>query len=193
MGNRLTKIATRTGDTGTTGLADGSRVPKTSLRIAAMGDVDEINCTVGVLLAENLPDEIQAALKLIQQRLFDLGSDLCYPGRRTFDPDKVAELDALLEQFNASLPPLKEFILPSGTRAGAICHLARAVARRCERSIFRLTEQEDVGPAIPQWINRLSDLLFVISRVINRTAGRPERLWHSPRLARMKARPETAK
>lgn len=186
VGNRLSKIVTRTGDNGTTGLADGARVSKSSIRIAALGEVDELNCSIGVLLAEGLPDDVRGTLELLQQRLFDLGADLCYPSRDSFAAEHVHALDAALESFNGKLPPLEEFILPGGTRAGALCHLARAVTRRCERSIVRLAEIERVNPSALQWVNRLSDLLFVMSRVINRAAGRPEHLWQSPRVSAAK-------
>jgi cob(I)alamin adenosyltransferase len=181
MGNRLTKIATRTGDDGTTGLGDGSRTRKDSLRIAAMGDVDELNSTLGVLLAEPLPDDVRDALTDIQHDLFDLGGELCIPGWENVADTQVARLDALLERHNATLPRLQEFILPGGSRAAAVAHVARTVCRRAERSIVALGDAEAVRPACRQYVNRLSDLLFVLARVLNRHAGGTDRLWEQGR------------
>jgi cob(I)alamin adenosyltransferase len=181
MGNRLTKIATRTGDDGTTGLGDGSRTRKDSLRIAAMGDVDELNSTLGVLLAEPLPKAVSEALTDIQHDLFDLGGELCIPGFDNVADTQVARLDALLEHYNATLPRLQEFILPGGSRAAAVAHVARTVCRRAERSIVALGEAEAVRPACRQYVNRLSDLLFVLARVLNRHAGGADLLWQQGR------------
>lgn len=181
MGNRLSKIATRTGDDGTTGLGDGSRTSKDSLRIAALGDVDELNSHIGVLLAEALPDEVREALLDIQHDLFDLGGELCIPGFENLDDAQVARLDQLLEHFNSTLSRLQEFILPGGSRPAAIAHVARTVARRAERAIVALGTAEAVRPACRQYVNRLSDLLFVLARVLNRSAGGTDVLWQQGR------------
>ena len=181
MGNRLSQIATRTGDDGTTGLGDGSRTSKDSLRIAALGDVDELNSQIGVLLAEALPDEVREALLDIQHDLFDLGGELCIPGYENVDDSQVARLDRLLAHFNADLPRLQEFILPGGSRPAAIAHVARTVARRAERSIVALGAHEAVRPACRQYVNRLSDLMFVLARVLNRSAGGADVLWQQGR------------
>jgi cob(I)alamin adenosyltransferase len=182
MGKRLTQIATRTGDDGTTGLGDGTRVPKDHLRITAMGEVDELNSHIGLLLAELLPFEVRADLVDIQHDLFDLGGELCLPGMQVMKAEQVARLDALVEDYNADLPMLKEFILPGGTRPAALAHLARTVCRRAERSVVVLAQEEQggknpVGPAPRQYLNRLSDLLFVLGRVLNRAGGRGDVLW----------------
>lgn len=181
MGNRLSQIATRTGDDGTTGLGDGSRTSKDSLRIAALGDVDELNSQIGVLLAEALPDEVREALLDIQHDLFDLGGELCIPGYENVDDSQVARLDQLLAHFNASLPRLQEFILPGGSRPAAIAHVVRTAARRAERAIVALGAQEPVRPACRQYVNRLSDLMFVFARVLNRSAGGTDVLWQQGR------------
>jgi len=188
MGNRLTRIATRTGDGGTTGLANGERVPKSHRRIAALGDVDELNSQLGVLLAEPLPDEVRTLLRDVQQQLFNLGGELSLPGQALLKPEAVAALDAALEHFNAALPRLKEFILPGGTRSAAIAHVARTVARRAERALVALGEREPVNEPPRQYLNRLSDLLFVLARVLNRAnldgLGGDDVYWHSRRLER---------
>jgi cob(I)alamin adenosyltransferase len=176
MGNRLSKIVTRTGDKGTTGLADGTRVGKDSMRIHCLGTVDELNSHIGLLLAETLAQDIRSALLAIQNDLFDLGGALAYPVA-AFTEDKLARLDAAIEHCNAALPPLKEFILPGGTRAASQCHIARTVARRAEREIVELAQQEEAPANALPYLNRLSDLLFVLSRVINRNAGQAETLW----------------
>lgn len=173
---RLSKIVTRTGDDGSTGLADGSRLPKDSARIAAIGGTDELNSHLGVLLAEPLPAEVRPELLRIQNDLFDLGAVLASPGA-PFDAAKLARLDEAIARFNADLPPLKEFVLPGGTRAAALCHVARTVARRTERDYLRLMRDEAVAPDGLRYLNRLSDLLFVLSRVLNRAAGQAETLW----------------
>jgi cob(I)alamin adenosyltransferase len=174
---RLSKITTRTGDTGTTGLADGTRLVKSHARIAALGSVDELNSQLGVLLAEQLPDDIRAALLQIQNDLFDLGGSLALPAQDGFPQSRIAWLDQQIAHYNAGLPPLREFILPGGARAGALCHVARTVARRAERDLVVLAQ----GDAVPQhalpYLNRLSDLLFVLSRCINRSQTVPETLW----------------
>ena len=179
MANRLTKITTRTGDDGTTGLADGSRVNKDSLRIAALGDVDELNSALGVLLAESLPQKVADALSVCQHELFDLGGEIAIPGHTTLTENHLARLDALIEQHNVSLPPLKDFILPGGSRAAALCHVARTVARRAERSVVALSHAEKVSPLTIQYLNRLSDLLFILCRVINRKLGVSDVYWQA--------------
>jgi cob(I)alamin adenosyltransferase len=181
MGNRLSKIATRTGDDGTTGLGDGRRVRKDSVRIAAIGDVDELNSNVGVLLCEALPEQVRAALVAIQHDLFDLGGELCIPGHTMITERHLAQLDDWLADYNATLPPLKEFILPGGSRAAALAHVCRTVCRRAERSIVALGEQEAVNDAPRQYVNRLSDLLFVLARVLNRADGGTDVLWQHDR------------
>jgi cob(I)alamin adenosyltransferase len=189
MGNRLTRIATRTGDDGTTGLADGSRVPKSHLRVAAMGDVDELNSQLGVLLCEPLPDDVRTLLQQIQHELFNLGGELSLPGQTLLLKDEaVAALDAALERHNATLPPLAEFILPGGTRSAALAHVARTVARRAERALVALGVADTINAAPRQYLNRLSDLLFVLARVLNRAnldgLGGDDVYWRSTRLAR---------
>lgn len=181
MGHRLSRITTRTGDDGTTGLGDGSRTRKDSLRIAAIGDVDELNSTIGLLQAEPLPDAVRAALTDIQHDLFDLGGELCIPGFENLPDARVARLDELLEHYNADLPRLQEFILPGGSRAAAIAHVARTVCRRAERAIVALGSAEAVRPACRQYVNRLSDLLFVLARVLNRHAGGSDVMWEKGR------------
>jgi cob(I)alamin adenosyltransferase len=181
MGNRLTQIATRTGDDGTTGLGDGSRVPKDSLRVAALGDVDELNSTIGLLITEPLPEAVREALTDIQHDLFDLGGELCIPGYENVSDAQVARLDALLATHNATLPRLEEFILPGGSRPAAIAHVAPTVCRRAERAVVALGAAETVRPACRQYLNRLSDLLFVLSRVLNRHAGGSDVLWQQGR------------
>ena len=188
MSHRLTQIATRTGDDGSTGLGDGSRVAKDHLRVEAMGDVDELNSTLGVLLAEPLPPEVRDLLVRIQHELFNLGGELSIPGYTLLGVDAVAGLDAALAHHNAALPRLKEFILPAGTRSAAVAHVARTVARRAERAVVRLGAQEALNDARRQYLNRLSDLLFVLARVLNRAnldgLGGDDVYWRSQRLAR---------
>jgi cob(I)alamin adenosyltransferase len=177
MGHRLSKIYTRTGDAGETGLGDGSRVRKASPRIAALGEIDELNSTIGVLLAEDLPPDVRAALEDVQHDLFDLGGDLSIPGRESMTKPQVERLERLLDGFNASLPRLKEFILPGGARAAALAHLARTVCRRAERALVALGEVETIADLARVYLNRLSDLLFVVGRTLNRAAGRSDVLW----------------
>ncbi|MFL6696204.1 MAG: cob(I)yrinic acid a,c-diamide adenosyltransferase [Vitreoscilla sp.] len=188
MANRLSQIATRTGDDGTTGLGDGTRVPKSHGRIAAMGDVDELNSHLGVLLAEPLPDDVRDLLVTIQHELFNLGGELSIPGYTLLKDDAVAALDAALAHYNATLPRLAEFILPAGTRSASLAHVARAVARRAERAVVTLAGAETINPAPRLFLNRLSDLLFVLARVLNRAnldgLGGDDVYWHSARLAR---------
>ncbi|MFO1397090.1 MAG: cob(I)yrinic acid a,c-diamide adenosyltransferase [Burkholderiales bacterium] len=181
MGHRLSKIVTRTGDAGTTGLGDGSRVAKDSPRIAAIGAVDELNSTLGVLLAEDLPDDIRACLTSVQHDLFDLGGELSIPGYTAVTEAHVARAEADVERFNADLPPLKEFILPGGTRAAAHAHVARTVCRRAERALVSAAATEAIGEHARVYLNRLSDLLFVLARALNRAAGRADVLWRKDR------------
>ena len=177
MANRLTKIYTRTGDGGTTGLADRSRVPKDAPRIEAIGAVDELNSTLGVLLAEALPDALRASLDGVQNDLFDLGGELSVPGHAIMSKSHVERLERDLDHFNADLSPLRDFILPGGSRAAALAHAARTVCRRAERRLTTLARKQKVAPALRSYLNRLSDLLFVIARALNRAAGRPDVLW----------------
>ncbi|MDO8651446.1 MAG: cob(I)yrinic acid a,c-diamide adenosyltransferase [Undibacterium sp.] len=181
MGNRLSKIATRTGDAGTTGLGDGSRIDKDALRVHAMGDVDELNSQLGVLLCEDIPAPMKHELISIQHDLFDMGGELCIPGYTMITEAQVARLDALLAFYNADLPPLKDFILPGGSRAAAIANVCRTVCRRAERVIVSVGKSEQINDAPRQYMNRLSDLLFVLSRVLNRYAGGSDVLWEKDR------------
>ena len=187
MANRLTQIATRTGDDGTTGLGDGTRVAKDHLRVQAMGDVDELNSQIGVLLAEPLPDNVRELLVVIQHELFNLGGELSIPGYELLKADAVLRLDEALAEHNAALPRLKEFILPAGTRSAAIAHVCRTVARRAERAVVALTSAEPVRAEPRHYLNRLSDLLFVLARVLNRAnldgLGGDDVYWRSERLA----------
>jgi cob(I)alamin adenosyltransferase len=186
MSNRLTQIATRTGDDGTTGLGDGTRVPKDHLRVQAMGDVDELNSSIGVLLAEPLPDDVRELLVTIQHELFNLGGELSIPGFTLLKDDAVLRLDEALAAHNARLPRLKEFILPAGTRSAALAHVSRTIARRAERAVVQLGAVEPVNAAPRQYLNRLSDLLFVLARVLNRAnldgLGGDDVYWRSERL-----------
>ena len=181
MGHRLSKITTRTGDTGDTGLGDGSRIAKNAPRIQALGDVDEVNSAIGLVLAEALPDGVREALSRVQHDLFDLGGELCIPGHRMVGEAHVARLESLTQAHNAELEPLKEFILPGGTRAAAAAHLARTVCRRAERSVVALGQLEAVNEPVRQYLNRLSDLLFVLGRALNRAAGRGDVQWRHER------------
>ena len=181
MGNRLSKIATRTGDKGTTGLGDGSRVDKDNVRIQAIGEVDELNSNLGVLLAEPLPEEMRDELVSIQHDLFDLGGELCIPGYQMIKEEHVDRLDALLAKYNATLPALTEFILPAGSRAASVAHVCRTVCRRAERAIVTLGTVETINDFPRQYVNRLSDLMFVLARVLNRFAGGSDVLWHHDR------------
>ena len=177
MGKRLTKIYTRTGDGGTTGLADGSRVPKDGPRITAIGEVDELNSVVGLLLAEELPDALRDSMMAVQHDLFDAGGELSIPGHALLSAAHVARLERELDALNAALPALKDFILPGGSRAAAAAHLARSVCRRAERALVALSHREPVPPLLIQYFNRLSDLLFVLARALNRHAGGGDVLW----------------
>ncbi|HET9978185.1 MAG TPA: cob(I)yrinic acid a,c-diamide adenosyltransferase [Burkholderiaceae bacterium] len=188
MSNRLTQIATRTGDDGTTGLGDGTRTRKDALRVAAMGDVDELNSSLGVLLCEPLPDGVRALLVVIQHELFNLGGELSMPGYSLLKADAVLRLDEALAEHNATLPRLAEFILPAGTRSAALAHVSRTIARRAERALVALAAAEAVNEAPRQYLNRLSDLLFVLARVLNRAnldgLGGDDVYWQSERLKR---------
>ena len=177
MGYRLSKIYTRTGDAGTTGLGDGSRTAKDAPRVAAMGDVDELNAIVGLLLCEELPDEVRTLLTGVQHDLFDLGGELSVPGGAFLKETQPERLEAAIDRFNAELEPLKEFILPGGTRAAALTHHARTVCRRAERLVVALARDEAVSTAARQYLNRLSDLLFVLARWLNKQAGCGDVLW----------------
>jgi len=177
MGHRLSKITTRTGDGGDTGLGDGSRVRKDNPRVAALGEIDELNSAIGVLLAEPVPEQVRASLESIQHDLFDLGGDVSIPGRSTMTAEQAQRLEALLEEMNAGLPRLKEFILPGGSRAAGLAHLARAVCRRAERSLVALSSSEKVADEGRIYLNRLSDYLFVLGRILNREGGQGDVLW----------------
>ena len=174
---RLTKISTRTGDEGKTGLGDGSRVGKDSLRIAAIGDVDELNSSIGLVLSEHLPDGLKAPLVAIQHDLFELGAELCLPGQSRIGANHVSRIDENLEKANARLSPLREFVLPGGARSAALCHLARTVCRRAELSLVALSGTEQVGPESLRYLNRLSDFLFVLARLLNKESGNGDVLW----------------
>lgn len=183
MGNRLSKIYTRTGDDGTTGLGDGTRVDKDSLRVEAFGTVDEANSAIGVVLAqETVPEPIRRCLTEVQHDLFELGGELCIPGHSAIKSEFVDRLEHDLDTFNADLPPLKDFILPGGGHAAAACHLARTVTRRAERRTITLKKQEDVRDELVRYLNRLSDLLFVIARCLSRIENGKEVLWDRSRL-----------
>jgi cob(I)alamin adenosyltransferase len=188
MGNRLTQIATRTGDGGTTGLGDNTRVSKNSLRVRAMGDVDELNSNIGVLLCEDMPDRVRELLVEIQHQLFNLGGELSIPGFELLKAEAVLALDEALEHYNAALPKLQEFILPAGTRGAALAHVCRTVARRAERAVVALGNEDALKETPRQYLNRLSDLMFVLARVLNRhrtdgSAG-DDVYWKSERLQR---------
>ncbi len=181
MGNRLSKIYTRTGDDGSTGLGDGSRVSKDSARVCAYGTVDEANSAIGLVLASELPEDVRALLVGVQHQLFDLGGELCIPGHAAiFDAD-IERLEQQLDRCNADLPPLKDFILPGGGLAAAHCHLARTVCRRAEREVVTLSRHDAVRPEAVRYLNRLSDLLFVLARVLARASGHGETLWNHER------------
>jgi cob(I)alamin adenosyltransferase len=188
MAHRLTQIATRTGDDGSTGLGDGSRVPKDHRRVQAMGDVDELNSGLGVLMAEPLPNDVRELLVTIQHELFNLGGELSIPGYTLLKGDAVLRLDEALAHYNAQLPRLAEFILPAGTRSAALAHVSRTVARRAERALVALAAVDSVNEAPRQYLNRLSDLMFVLARVLNRAnldgLGGDDVYWRSERLAR---------
>ncbi|MCK9285607.1 MAG: cob(I)yrinic acid a,c-diamide adenosyltransferase [Rhodocyclaceae bacterium] len=181
MGHRLSKIYTRTGDAGTTGLGDGSRTGKDSLRVDAMGDVDELNSTLGVLLCEGLPEDLVTLLTDVQNDLFDLGGELSIPGSSLLAAQRVDAIERAIDRYNETLPPLKEFILPGGSRAAALTHLARTICRRAERTVVGLATGEAVSTPVRLYLNRLSDLLFVLARDLNRRAGHGDVLWNRQR------------
>ncbi len=182
-GNRLSKIVTRTGDAGTTGLGDGSRTTKDSLRIDAIGEVDELNSSLGLLLCEEMPSKVRDALLDIQHDLFDLGGELCLPGMAIMKDAQVTRLETLVDEFNAPLPMLKEFILPGGTRAAAVAHLCRTICRRAERAMVRLHHAEALSEPARRYLNRLSDLLFILGRTLNLAGGRGDVLWQKAKNA----------
>ena len=181
MGNRLSKIYTRTGDDGTTGLGDGTRVAKDSARVNAYGTVDEANSCIGLLLAADVPDDIRVLLTRVQHQLFDLGGELCIPGHAAIHDADIDALEARLDHYNDALPPLKDFILPGGGEAAARCHIARTVVRRAERDAVTLSRHDAVRPQAIRYLNRLSDLLFVLARVLARSSGHGEVLWDHDR------------
>ena len=181
MGHRLTKIATRTGDGGETGLGDGTRVPKDHPRVGALGEVDELNSVLGLIVAEDIPEEIRSALAAVQHDLLDLGGELSIPGHTLLKAERVEFLDEEIEKLNKTLAPLKEFILPGGSRAAAAAHLARTVCRRAERGVVALGRKERVSEPARQYLNRLSDLLFIAARVLNRAAGVEDVQWRHQR------------
>jgi cob(I)alamin adenosyltransferase len=177
MGHRLSKIYTRTGDDGSTGLAGQVRLPKDDARIEAIGTIDELNSVIGLLLAETLPQDARELMVRVQHRLFDLGGELAMPEYQTLNDAETARLEAVIDGWNESLPPLREFILPGGSVAGATCHLARTVCRRAERALVHLHRSEALRPALLHYVNRLSDVLFVLARVLNREAGTEVTYW----------------
>ena len=177
MGYRLSKIYTRTGDDGTTGLGDGARVDKTSPRIEAMGAVDELNSAIGLLMTEPLLDSVRETLSEIQHTLFDLGGEISLPGQQLMQEEQVTRIEKALDRMNESLPPLKDFILPGGARSAAFCHQARSICRRAERRLLALSEQQTVSNASTKYLNRLSDLLFVMTRSLNQNAGETDVFW----------------
>ena len=183
MANRLTKITTRTGDAGTTGLADGSRVGKDAPRIAALGEVDELNSLLGVILCEEMPTEARELLIGIQHDLFDLGGQLAVPGASFLTESQLTRIEAAVDRYNGELSPLKEFILPGGTRAASLAHLARTVCRRAERAVVAVGKSESISDAARKYLNRLSDLLFVLGRWLNKAAGSGDTLWQKGRNA----------
>ena len=182
MGNRLTQIATRTGDEGTTGLGNNQRVSKNSLRVHAMDDVDELNSNIGLLLCETMPEDVRALLVEVQHQLFNLGGELSIPGFELLKQEALLVLDQALEKYNADLPKLEEFILPAGNRAASLAHVCRTVARRAERACVALGNEEALNETPRQYLNRLSDLMFVLSRVLNRMDGGQDVYWQSERM-----------
>jgi cob(I)alamin adenosyltransferase len=187
MGNRLSKIYTKTGDDGTTGLGDGTRVAKDSARVAAYGTIDELNSAIGVVLAHDVADEVRETLTQVQHDLFDLGGELCIPGMAMIHEADVERLEITLDGFNADLPALKDFILPGGGMAAACTHVARTVCRRAEREVVTLSRNENVRPEAIRYLNRLSDLLFVLARVLARASGHGEVLWQHERRKKPKS------
>ncbi len=183
MGNRLSKIYTRTGDDGTTGLGDGSRIDKDSLRVEAMGDADELNATIGLILTENISEHLKSTFTTVQHDLFNLGGEICMPGYEILTQNSIDALEEAIDAFNNELTPLKEFILPGGTKAAAYCHLARTVCRRAERTLIQLNRTEAITKTSLRYVNRLSDLLFVACRIINQEAGVNDVLWQNKQTA----------
>ena len=184
MGNRLTKIFTRTGDDGTTGLASGERVDKSSIRVEVIGNIDELNSLIGIIKANDIPDDVSGYLLNIQHRLFDIGGEISTSGKAVTDPGSVERIEELIDSYNEDLPALKEFILPGGSIPASVCHLARSVCRRCERSLVEMSRAEYINPETLRYINRLSDLLFVLARTLNQGKGGKEVFWDSKRLKR---------
>lgn len=184
MGNRLSKIYTRTGDNGSTALGDGTRVAKDDVRVEAFGTVDETNCAIGNILAQTVPDSVRSILQRVQNELFDLGGELCIPGREALTVDHITRLESEIDAFNETLAPLREFILPSGGSAASACHLARSICRRAERRVITLAHEQHVSPAALMYMNRLSDLLFVLCRILSRAAGELEVMWQSERIVK---------
>jgi cob(I)alamin adenosyltransferase len=181
MTDRLTRIVTRSGDKGMSGLANGDRVGKDSPRMRALGEVDELNSMLGLLLAEDMPASVREVLLTVQHDLFDLGGELSLPERAILTADHVSRLEDEVEDFNASLPPLREFVLPGGSRAAALCHVCRSVCRRAERAVVALAQGEMLSASLLQYVNRLSDLLFVLTRALNQAQGVPETIWNRNR------------
>ena len=184
MGNRLSEIVTKTGDNGTTALADGNRVDKSSTRLCAIGEVDELNSLLGVLEASEVSNDIAGYLRNIQHRLFDIGGELAIPGNAAISPESTERLEELIETYNEDLPALKEFILPGGSLSASLCHLARSVCRRTERTLVDLAHDEYVNPETLKYVNRLSDLLFIMARTLNHEKDNKEVYWDSERLKR---------
>ncbi len=184
MSNRLSKIVTRTGDDGTTGLANGDRVEKSSIRVETMGNIDELNSLIGVIEASGIANDVSGYLLNIQHRLFDIGGEIATPGNAVIAPDSVERLEELIDSYNENLPALKEFILPGGSLSASVCHLARSVCRRCERNLVELSHSEYINPETLRYINRLSDLLFVLARTLNQGKDGKEIFWDSERLKR---------
>lgn len=182
MGNRLSKIYTRTGDDGSTALGDGTRVAKDDVRVEAYGTVDETNCAIGMILSHPVPDRVRLILVRIQNELFDLGGELCIPGREVLTAEHITQLENEIDEFNETLEPLREFILPSGGHAASACHLARAICRRAERRVITLAREQHVSATGLMYLNRLSDLLFVLCRILGRDAGELELMWQSERI-----------
>lgn len=177
MGNRLSKLYTRTGDDGTTGLGNGTRIDKTDLRIEAMGDVDELNATIGMILTTDMDADLDKVFTRVQHDLFNIGGELALPDQAILNDERVSQLETQIDTYNAGLAPLKEFILPGGSTGAAYCHLARTVCRRAERTMIRLSRTDNINPSSLQYLNRLSDLLFVSCRVLNKTAGVEDIFW----------------
>lgn len=181
MGHRLSKIYTRTGDDGTTGLGDGSRTDKDSLRIEAIGAIDELNSQIGLLIADTGPSDISELLTNIQHELFDLGGEISIPGRKVISQDNITHLEQELDKYNAELEPLKEFILPGGSKLASLCHIARSICRRAERRVVSLWREESVSEQAVRYLNRLSDLLFVLARYINVSQNEKDVFWQPKR------------